>query len=137
MNQNNSTVYLKLGIVILTAIVLGIISAIVWPTFFDNPNRFLLTELLLSGITLLILFAQQSFSADRQNRNCQSGRINKVYYKILILGCVIGFIVSLLGITTTLTVSLYGSIVFGIAVASFILNLGILLIINYRLVNTI
>lgn len=137
MNQNTGNVYIKLGILTLVAIILGIISGIVWPSFFDNPIRFLLTELILTGSILLVLLFQTSVGADHQNKCCQTGKIHAFYYSLLLLGAVIGFVVSLLGITTTLTAGLYGSIVFGIAVGAFVIILGLLAIVIKNRIDSI
>lgn len=131
MCQNINNLYFKFAIATLIATVIGIIAGIVWPAFFTNFPTLLLIEIITAALTIIIIAV---FLLTRVARNNQNYSYLKYFIRFLLFGAFGSFIITTIAFSTTLTANLVSSIIFGIAIAFFVLLiLGIILILEYLL----
>lgn len=138
MCHNTNNIYFKFAIITLIATILGIVSGIIWPSFFTSPGRLFFIELVASTIAMVELTFSLIFSAEPQTRNCQAYANLKPILKFLLFGTIGSFVIATIGLSTTLPTTLLGSIIIGIAVGFFALMLGAVIItIDYLIKNLI
>ena len=131
MCQNINNLYFKFAIATLIATVIGIIAGIVWPAFFTNFPTLLLIEIITAALTIIIIAV---FLLARVARNNQNYSYLKYFIRFLLFGAFGSFIITTIAFSTTLTANLVSSIIFGIAIAFFVLLIiGIILILEYLL----
>ena len=131
MCQNINNLYFKFAIATLIATVIGIIAGIVWPAFFTNFPTLLLIEIITAALTIIIIAV---FLLARTARNNQNFSYLKYFIRFLLFGAIGSFIITTIAFSTTLTANLVSSIIFGIAIAFFVLLIiGIIFILEYLL----
>ncbi|MBE6717999.1 MAG: hypothetical protein E7574_01915 [Ruminococcaceae bacterium] len=134
MCPNNNNFYLKIALATLFGIIVGIIAGIIWPAFFTNAVTLLTIQLITSILVLGFLAEYFIFRTQRNNQLSQNSRY---YLRFLLFGSIGSFIISTIALSTTLTSSLLSSIIFGIAVAFFvILIIGVIFIFNNAIRNS-
>ncbi len=131
MCQNINSLYFKFAIATLIATVIGIIAGIVWPAFFTNFPTLLLIEIITAALTIIIIAV---FLLTRTVRNNQNNSYLRYFIRFLLFGAFGSFIITTIAFSTTLTANLVSSIIFGIAIAFFVLLIiGIILTLEYLL----
>ena len=124
MCQNVNKLYFKIAAVTLVSIILGIISGILWQSFFTRPMVVLFTQLAASVIALVIVSVYLLFYRDNGSRNNQGDPLLKQHLRFLIFGSIGSLIISVIGLSVTLSSALLSSVIFGVATAFYALLIG-------------
>ena len=129
---NNNNIYIKIALATLFAIIVGIVAGIIWPDFFTNAALLLGIELITSVIILGFIALYFIFRTQRS----QISQTGRNYFRYLLFGTIGSYILSVIGLSTTLTASLLSSIILGTAIAFFVVMIiGVVFVLSYAIKN--
>lgn len=121
MCNKTGTFYLKICITTLIAIIIGIISGIIWHCILTRPTIYFIIEALTAAVVLILIALYLLFRNSRNNQ-CQS--LLKYYIRYQLFGAIGSFILSVIGLSITITANVISSVIIGTAVAFFVIMIS-------------
>ena len=121
MCNKNGNIYLKICITTLIAIIIGIITGIIWPEILARPTIYFIIEALTASVVLILIASYLLF---KNNRNNQCTSLLKSYIRYQLFGTIGSFALSVIGLSITITSNVISSVVIGAAVAFFVIMIA-------------